>query len=85
VVRDFVLVIPLGALIDVEAERMRLQRALEKIDSELRGVEAKLANASFVDRAPANVVEHERSKQQDLAGRRERLQSSLADLSGMSG
>jgi valyl-tRNA synthetase len=81
VVGEQTLYIPLGSLIDLEAERARLDRDLEKIEQDLSRVEAKLGNAGFTEKAPAHVVEQERSKQADLLSRRERIQDSLADLS----
>jgi valyl-tRNA synthetase len=71
----------LGSLIAREAERARLDRDLEKIEQALSRLEAKLVYAGFTEKAPAHVVEQERSKQADLLSRRERIQDSLADLS----
>ncbi|USY24069.1 valine--tRNA ligase [Alcaligenes sp. 1735tsa3] len=46
--------------IDVEAERIRLSKEIERLQGEINKAEAKLGNASFVERAPAAVVEQER-------------------------
>ncbi|AYN21261.1 valine--tRNA ligase [Alcaligenes aquatilis] len=46
--------------IDVEAERIRLSKEIERLQGEISKAEAKLSNASFVERAPAAVVEQER-------------------------
>jgi valyl-tRNA synthetase len=46
--------------IDVEAERIRLSKEIERLQGEINKAEAKLSNASFVERAPAAVVEQER-------------------------
>ncbi|MGO3711416.1 valine--tRNA ligase [Alcaligenes aquatilis] len=46
--------------IDVEAERIRLSKEIERLQGEISKAEAKLGNASFVERAPAAVVEQER-------------------------
>ncbi len=53
---------PLEGLIDVEAERQRLGKEIEKIRGEVRKSEGKLGNASFVERAPAEVVEQEKQR-----------------------
>ncbi|MGO3870600.1 MAG: valine--tRNA ligase [Alcaligenes sp.] len=46
--------------IDVEAERIRLSKEIERLQGEISKAEGKLGNASFVERAPAAVVEQER-------------------------
>jgi valyl-tRNA synthetase len=53
---------PLDGLIDVEAERERLGREIEKIRGEVKKSEGKLGNASFVERAPAAVVDQEKAR-----------------------
>ena len=70
---DMKLLIPLAGLIDKEAENARLSRELEKKSGELERCEKKLANASFVDKAPAAVVDKERDRASEL-------QSAIASL-----
>jgi valyl-tRNA synthetase len=60
------LLIPLAGLIDKEAENTRLTRELEKKTGELDRCEKKLANANFVDKAPAAVVDKERARASEL-------------------
>lgn len=58
--------ISLEGLIDLEAERERLQKEIDKLKQNIERVEKKLANPNFVDKAPAAVVEKEQAKlQQD--------------------
>jgi valyl-tRNA synthetase len=54
--------IPLAGLIDVEAEVERLNKEIDKLTNESKRLSGKLNNASFVDRAPAAVVDKEREK-----------------------
>jgi len=64
--------VPLAGLIDVAAERARLTKALEKAQLEIAKIERMLSNASFVDRAPKEVVEENRRRladYQDQAGK----------------
>ena len=63
---DMKLLIPLAGLIDKETEVARLAKELERKISELGRCESKLSNASFVDKAPAAVVEKEQLKAAEL-------------------
>ncbi len=56
------LYLPLSDLVDTEKERARLTAELEKLTAEIDRVNKKLANESFVAKAPAAVVEAERTK-----------------------
>ncbi|MGB5607010.1 MAG: valine--tRNA ligase [Gammaproteobacteria bacterium] len=60
------LLIPLAGLIDKEAESIRLAKELERKAGELDRCEKKLANTSFVDKAPAAVVEKEQTRAAEL-------------------
>jgi valyl-tRNA synthetase len=65
-VNEMKLLIPLAGLIDKEAEVARLTKELERKSDELGRCENKLSNASFVDKAPAAVVEKEQLKATEL-------------------
>ncbi len=52
---------------DREAERARLDKEIAKLEAELRTVKEKLKNKSFVERAPAAVVEEHRQRQKDFS------------------
>jgi len=54
--------VPLGELVDVARECRRLGEELQRLEAQIRGQDAKLANTQFVARAPAAVVEKEREK-----------------------
>ncbi|MGM9683474.1 MAG: valine--tRNA ligase [Eubacteriales bacterium] len=56
------LYLPLSDLVDAEKERARLSAELEKLNSEIKRVESKLSNESFVSKAPAAVVNAEKDK-----------------------
>jgi valyl-tRNA synthetase len=59
---DMRLLVPMKGLIDVEAERARLDKQLEKTRAELAKASGKLANEKFVNNAPAAVVTQERER-----------------------
>jgi len=82
VVRSLEAAIPLEGLLDLDAERDRLTRELAKIDREVEVRNRKLANESFLERAPAAVVEKERSIQQEFLDKKRRIESTLATLGG---
>ncbi len=74
------LFLPLEGLVDVEAERNRIGKELEKITKEITKSQAKLGNASFVDRAPAAVVEQERARLCEWESKQQQLNAMLAAL-----
>jgi valyl-tRNA synthetase len=74
------LYVPLSNLIDIDAEKNRLHAELEQAETELARVEAKLANAQFLERAPADVVEKERGKRDEFSQKKARLEENLASL-----
>ena len=66
--------------IDVGAERQRLDKEIARVDGEIRKAEAKLGNASFVERAPAAVVEQERGRVAAFAATLARLRDQRGRL-----
>ena len=66
--------------IDVEAETERLQKEIARISGEIVKCENKLGNASFVDRAPAAVVDQEKQRLADFSALEDKLQEQLSRL-----
>ena len=58
--------LPLAGIIDVDAELEKLQGQLDKVQSDLSRVKAKLSNENFVSRAPAEVVQVQRDREDEL-------------------
>ena len=73
--------VPLEGLIDVAAEKTRLEKEIERLSGLIQSIQAKLANASFVERAPKNVVEKEKEKLANFNSNVEKLKKSLEHLS----
>ncbi len=74
--------VPLEGLIDVEQERARLEKELDKLKGLLERLRRKLANADFLKNAPEDIVAGERTKQADLEDRIAKLDSNLEQLTG---
>jgi len=72
--------VPLVGLIDLDVERARLQKEILKLEGLLKGMEGKLGNAEFIARAPAEVVEKERARQEGFRQDLEKLRHNLSEL-----
>ena len=70
----------LAGLVDTDKERQRLNSKRGKLLEDARKAEAKLSNESFVNRAPADVVEKERQRLKDLQAQIELLDANLKAL-----
>ena len=71
---------PLAGLVDVDAERTRLEKEIAKAQGELEAATRKLANPQFVGGAPPAVVEEHRKRQTDAEARLEKLRGMLDAL-----
>ena len=72
--------VPLGNLIDTEAELQKMEAELKHLEGFLQSVQKKLQNERFVANAPAQVVELERKKQSDAETKIAALRESIAKL-----
>ena len=72
--------IPLEGIIDLDAERKRLEKEIARLQELIDSIDRKLANPSFVDKAPKEVVEKEREKQKNISMNMEKLKVSLTGL-----
>lgn len=72
--------VPLGELIDVEAEIEKAEAQLQHLEGFLAGVRKKLANENFVAHAPEKVVDLERKKENDSLEKIAALKATIAEL-----
>jgi valyl-tRNA synthetase len=77
------LLIPMAGLIDKDAESARLNKEIEKITKDSERTRGKLANASFVDKAPAAVVQKEKDKLAEQEAALEKLRAQLARIQSL--
>jgi valyl-tRNA synthetase len=77
---DLQLLVPMKGVIDVDAERARLQKQMQKIQIEIRKANGKLGNDKFVNNAPAAVVSQERERLADFERQLKQFDEQFARL-----
>ncbi|MBF0494259.1 MAG: valine--tRNA ligase [Candidatus Omnitrophica bacterium] len=73
--------IPIGKLVDINEEKARISKKIQELENYLTGIARKLSDENFVKRAPADIIEKERSKQgkfsEQLAALKDNLEAVL--------
>ena len=72
--------VPLGELVDIEKEKVRLTAEIERIDGEIARAQGKLNNPNFVNKAPKKLVDDEREKVKKYCDMKEKC---IAQLEGL--
>ncbi|HPN11111.1 MAG TPA: valine--tRNA ligase [Spirochaetota bacterium] len=80
VMTDLEIYIPLKNLIDFDKERARIDKEIERMRGDLGRVEQKLNNESFIGKAPADVIEREKAKRNEMAEILSKLEAGRAKL-----
>jgi valyl-tRNA synthetase len=81
-VRGEVAAIPLKGVIDLAAEKVRLDKELAKADADIQRVDAKLGNEKFVANAPEEVIDEQREKRDEAEARKAKILEALERLKG---
>ena len=81
-VRGEVAAMPLKGVVDLAAERVRLEKELKKAADDIDRVDKKLENADFMARAPEEVVDEQREKRAEAEGRGVKIAEALERLKG---
>jgi valyl-tRNA synthetase len=81
-VRGEIAALPLAGVIDLNAERARLEKELGKIADDISRIDGKLGNADFMARAPEEVVEEQREKREEAQSRQAKVREALERLKG---
>jgi len=79
-VRGEVAALPLKGVIDLSAEKARLDKELAKAEADIKRVDAKLANEKFVANAPEDIVEEEKEKREAAVMRKAKILEALERL-----
>ena len=80
VVEGTELFVPLEGLIDLDKERQRIQKEIDRLEGFLKSIEGKLNNEGFVNNAPEEVVQKEHDKKEDTETDLEKLREILDEL-----
>ncbi len=83
VVGEATVCLPLAGVIDLDAEKARLGKSLDKIVGELTKISKKLENERFLAKAPEDVVAAEKEKVVELAERKEKMEAALERLAAL--
>ncbi|MFL5148860.1 MAG: valine--tRNA ligase [Microvirga sp.] len=80
IVRGEVAALPLEGVVDLEAEVARLDKERAKLAGDIDKIDAKLANADFLARAPEEIVDEQRERRDAAQARRRKIEEALARL-----
>ena len=72
--------LPLEELVDMKAEKERLEKEKKRLEGEIRRVEGKLGNPGFVSKAPEKVIAEEREKGEKYRAMLEKVAESLSAM-----
>jgi valyl-tRNA synthetase len=82
VVRGAEIYVPLEGLIDLEIEKSRLEKEMERLNEQIDKTARKLSNKDFTDKAPTEIVEREKAKQQEYQEMLDKIVKNLESLVG---
>ncbi len=72
--------LPLAGVIDLDQERARLRKEIDKLDKDIGQIDRKLANENFIAKAPVEVVSEQRTRRADAVAAKDKLQAALSAL-----
>ncbi|MBY6265095.1 valine--tRNA ligase [Azospirillum sp. 412522] len=82
VLDETTLVLPLEGIVDLDKEKARLSKEIDKLAGEIKKIDAKLSNEQFVAKAPEEVIEEQRDRREAADQARDKLQKALEMLAG---
>ena len=78
--RGFVLYVPVGAYLDFEKEKKRLESEKKRIEGIVKGLKAKVGNKNFMDRAPEDVVVKTREQLENMGNQLREISENISSL-----
>ncbi len=72
--------IPAAGVVDLEVEKERLEKEIRRVEEEIAKLQNRLDNNSFIEKAPAKVIEETKANLRELQARRDKLTKSLAGM-----
>ena len=73
--------LPLAGVVDLDAERQRLEKELDRVCKEIDKIDVKLSNEQFLAKAPEDVVEEQRERRTESVSLRDKTEAALRRLS----
>ena len=80
---EAIFALPLAGVIDIGAEKARLQKEIDTVGAEIVKIDKKLANENFVAKAPPAVVEEQKTRRSDYEAQADKLRAALAKLADL--
>ena len=80
IVEEATFVLPIADIIDLDEERKRLTKVIDKLDKDIGKIDAKLGNEKFVQNAPEEVIEEQKERKAEALAKRDKLSKALKQL-----
>ncbi len=77
---EAIIILPIADIIDLDKERARLRKEIEKFTQEIKKIDQKLENKQFVDNAPPEIIEEQHSRKTEFTGALDKLNIALKQL-----
>ena len=75
--------LPLAGVIDIDAEKARLNKSLEKLEKEIKSVTGRLNNENFVSKAPPQVIAENKKGLEEAEQKAVKIKEALERLASM--
>lgn len=80
VIGDAIVALPLEGIMDLGAEKSRLEKEIARCDAEIQKINAKLSNENFVSRAPENVIQEQKSRLESYSDEKAKYTNALTKI-----